>query len=96
MADRHLYVWDGNTPVGRFDEISGAVTFSYESSYSGAPISLSMPLSGDWKADAPARFLFSRLPESPGGRVAMRMALQADTASAFDLLPRTDAVGGLG
>lgn len=95
MAGKHLYVWDGKTMVGRFDEKSNAVTFNYESSYSGMPISLSMPLSGDWNEDAPARFLFSRLPESSSGRAAMRRALQADTTSAFDLLPCTDTVGGL-
>lgn len=93
---RHLFVWDGKTLIGRFDEKPGAVVFSYERSYSGMPISLSMPLGGNWDEDAPARFLSSRLPENSEGRLAMKTALQAGSVSAFDLLPLTDTVGGLG
>lgn len=95
MGPRRLFAWDGTEPIGMFEERVGGVGFSYSANYSGAPISLGMPVTGTWPAQAAERFLESRLPEGAGRINDMRMALGAASSSPFDLLPLTDAVGGI-
>lgn len=95
MVGRVLYAWVEDALIGAFYESDGHVDFAYDDSYTGCPISLSLPTSGGWELGVPGRFLESRLPEGKGNLRAMERALGADGESPFDLLPLTDAVGGV-
>lgn len=90
-----LYAWHEGTPVGRFLKESGRITFEYDGSYAGLPISLSMPVDGPWDEDAPGRVLTSRLPEDGNTRLMQAIALEAGSDDPFDVLPLTDSAGGL-
>lgn len=95
VVTERLFAWEDTTLIGLFEETAGQVTFRYDPNYSGAPISLSLPLTGEWDASLPSRFLQSKLPEDADGQLEMKIALGADSVSPFDLLPLTDAVGGV-
>ncbi len=86
-----LYAWHEGTPVGRFLKESGRITFEYDGSYAGLPISLSMPVDGPWDEDAPGRVLTSRLPEDGNTRLMQAIALEAGSDDPFDVLPLTDS-----
>ena len=91
---RHLFAWENDTLIGRFDEKDGRVTFSYERDAS-YPISLSLPLEKSWSAEAPAAFLDGLLPEEEARRVQMMGSIGARSTDAFDLLDSVDSTGGL-
>lgn len=91
---RRLYAWMNSVLYGIFTEHDGTVSFRYEPR-ALEPISISLPLSGEWAKDAPKNFLDGLLPDSGNERLRMKMALGANSDDAFDLLDSVDAVGGL-
>ena len=91
---RHLFAWDNDTLVGRFDEGGGRVSFEYEPDAT-YPISLSLPLDGRWHEHAPAAFLEGLLPEEGAQRLYMMNSIGARSTDAFDLLDGVDSTGGL-
>lgn len=54
---REAYAWSQNRLVGRFFEDSDGVTRLEYAPGAFAPISLSLPLDGSWRVDAPGRVL---------------------------------------
>ncbi|MEE0028087.1 MAG: HipA domain-containing protein [Atopobiaceae bacterium] len=91
---RHLYAWDNDILLGRFDDQNGIILFSYEPSAS-YPISLSLPIDGNWAEGSPATFLNGLLPESNAQRLQMMHSIGAPSTDAFDLLDSVDSTGGL-
>ena len=91
---RHLYAWENDSLIGRFDETDGRVTFSYANGTSH-PISLSLPLDGHWREDTPLAFLDGLLPEGQQWRIQMKTSLKATSTDTFDLLDSVDSTGGL-
>lgn len=59
------------------------------------PISLSLPLDGSWRVDAPGAFLDGLLPDNDSEREAMRLWFGAASADPLDLLVGADVTGGL-
>lgn len=95
MAGDHLYVWDDGRRAGVFTEsATGRIEFAYDKDAT-RPLSLSLPLEGGWKPEAPYRFLDGLLPDDEGERIRMRVALGASGMGLFGLLDRVDVVGGL-
>ena len=85
----------GDSPVGVFSEdADGNISFVYDEG-ADMPISLSLPLDGQWARKAPGRFLENLLPDSPVARKAMMRASGAPGIGSFDLLDRADSSGGL-
>ena len=92
---REAYAWLQNRLVGRFFEgFDGATRFEYAPG-AFAPISLSLPLDGSWRVDAPGAFLDGLLPDNDGEREAMRRWFGAVSADPLDLLVGADVTGGL-
>ena len=91
---RHLFAWDNDSLIGRFDEQAGQVAFAYEPD-ADYPISLSLPLDGRWPQSAPAAFLDGLLPETKSQRLQMMASTGAASTDAFDLLDSVDSTGGL-
>lgn len=92
---RHLFAWEENTLIGRFDQPgSGAIRFEYATQSLG-PISLSLPLSGVWDEATPKNFLDGLLPDGDTERLRMQKALGAKSTDSFDLLDSVDSSGGL-
>ena len=92
---REAYAWSQNRLVGRFFEDSDGVTRLEYAPGAFAPISLSLPLDGSWRVDAPGAFLDGLLPENDGEREAMRRWFVAVSADPLDLLVGADVTGGL-
>ena len=92
---REAYAWSQNRLVGRFFEGSGGVTRLEYAPGAPAPISLSLPLDGSWRVDAPGAFLDGLLPDNDGEREAMRRWFGAASADPLDLLVGADVTGGL-
>ncbi len=92
---RVLHAWLRGQPVGAFtQDAAGRISFSYDGS-AVAPISLSLPLEGGWRAAAPANFLNNLLPESPVLRRMMAERTGARSTDVFDLLDSADSAGGI-
>lgn len=91
---RRLFAWMHGTLYGSFTVCDGLVAFRYEPGVC-EPISISLPLSGEWAPDAPKNFLDGLLPDSGNERLRMKSALGANSDDAFDLLDSVDAIGGL-
>lgn len=93
---RLLYAWEGSRLVGVFEAsgADGGVSFSYASG-TALPISLSLPLSGEWADQAPLLFLDGLLPDDNNERWRMKDSLGSDSIHPFDLLDSVDAAGGL-
>ena len=83
---REAYAWSQNRLVGRFFEDSDGVTRLEYAPGAFAPISLSLPLDGSWRVDAPGAFLDGLLPDNDGEREAMRRWFGAVSADPLDLL----------
>lgn len=95
MIGRRLHAWDGDRLVGTFTrDDDGNTSFEYED-IGGMPISLSLPIDGDWERGAPAAFLDNLLPDNPNARTAMGLTRGFGTTDTFDLLADVDSVGGL-
>lgn len=92
---REAYAWSQNRLVGRFFEDSDGVTRLEYAPGAFAPISLSLPLDGSWRVDAPGAFLDGLLPDNDGEREAMRRWFGAVSADPLDLLVGADVTGGL-
>lgn len=91
-----LHVWEGKgIPVGTFTRHWQQVSFQYDPTFPGPPISLNLPLDGEWSQNAPGRFLSNLLPDGTYERNRMRAKFDADSIQPFDLLDRIDTVGGL-
>lgn len=91
---RYLYAWENDTLIGRFYEDDGKVSFAYARDAT-SPISLSLPLNGNWHEDAPLAFLDGLLPEGQQWRIQMKNSLKAASTDSFDLLDSVDSTGGL-
>lgn len=92
---RLLHAWEGTRLVGVFRESdSGDVSFSYAEGAT-VPISLSLPLDGEWSRNAPFFFLDGLLPDNNNERYVMQNSLGASSIHPFDLLESVDAAGGL-
>ena len=93
--NKTLYAWLGDVLVGEFSHDGDKqLTFSYSDDVS-FPLSLSLPLHGDWGDDAPRLFLEGLLPDLPEERAAMARALQVSPDDLLGLLAGVDATGGL-
>ena len=92
---KRLFTWYDGAMVGTFTlDSAGDVGFSY-SEAAPFPVSLSMPIDGGWKAEAPYRFLDGLLPDDNNERWRMKDALGAASIHPFDLLDNIDTAGGL-
>lgn len=92
---KRAYAWLRNCLVGCFFEgPDGAIRFEY-SPKAAAPISLSLPLDGSWRADAPSLFLDGLLPDDDGRRAVMQRCFGAASTDPIDLLVAADVTGGL-
>ena len=92
---RRLFTWYDGMMVGSFTlDAAGDVAFSY-SDDTPFPVSLSMPLDGGWKPEAPYRFLDGLLPDDNNERWRMKDALGSASIHPFDLLDSIDTAGGL-
>lgn len=91
-----LNAFYGGVRVGTFFRRAGedVVEFEYEESCR-EPISLSLPLSGEWAPSAPGAFLDGLLPDGGNDRLKMRIAIGAESEDPFELLSNVDASGGL-
>ncbi|KFJ04068.1 HipA N-terminal domain-containing protein [Bifidobacterium subtile] len=95
MTEEELHVWENGVPVGVFhNDKNGDIGFEYDGN-AKAPISLSLPLSGEWEKKAPQAFLENLLPDDLSTRDVMASSLGAKSTSTFDLLDGVDATGGL-
>ena len=89
-----LNVWYEREHVGTFRKEGDLVSFAYDEGFDAFPISLSLPLGGGWPESAPLAFLENLLPEDGNARLRQKIALDAPTDGAFDLLNRVDSAGG--
>lgn len=91
-----LHVWvDDRCHVGSFiRDDDNLVKFRYDSD-TDVPISVSLPLDGNWTAHAPEAFLDNLLPDEETARHAMMRRLGAASTDVFDLLDGVDSTGGL-
>lgn len=89
-----LHAWLGDALIGRFWKEAGEVRFEYRPS-APYPVSLSLPISGGWDANAPGMFLEALLPDEEADRQAMKESLKAASTDPFDLLVAVDSAGGL-
>lgn len=87
-----LYVWYEDKLVAHFERRGRQVTLTYEPAATW-PISLSLPLSGNWHPDAPMNFLRGLLPEDASMLLRLRCAVQAPSDDPFDLLDKVDTAG---
>jgi serine/threonine-protein kinase HipA len=85
---RHLYAWDNDILLGRFDDHNGIILFSYEPS-ACHPISLSLPIDGNWAEDSPSAFLNGLLPESNAQRLQMMHSIGARSSTTPSPYPST-------
>ena len=93
--NKTLYAWLGDVLVGEFSHDGDKqLTFSYSDDVS-FPLSLSLPLHGDWGDDAPRLFLEGLLPDLQEERVSMARALHASSDDLLGLLTGVDTTGGL-
>lgn len=93
---KFLNVWRAGRHVGvfKFDDTLSCVGFSYDPETT-VPISLSMPIGHRVTAGTARCFLEGLLPDDGNDRLRMKMALDADSDEAYDLLDAVDTVGGL-
>lgn len=98
MVDRQneLYVWeDEDTPVGVFTRHWQTISFHYDQSFPGPPISLSLPIGAPASSRAAGDFLANLVPDTIVQRSNMRKVYGAASIQPFDLLDRIDTAGGL-
>lgn len=94
MVRDRLHVWHDDKLIGCFSKTSsGAVTFEYIGDMPSL-VSLSLPRSGEWKPEAPYRYLDGLLPDDVNERWRMKDALGTESIDPFDLLDAVDTAGG--
>ena len=91
-----VHAWLYHRPVGTFAADSrGRIVFEYESSYSGPPLSVSMPVGGTWTARTPAAFLDGLLPDSKASRLALARTASTTVDDVMGMLADTDITGAV-
>lgn len=98
-AENELVVFIGGVPVGTIVQCeNGALSFSYDASYTGIPLSLSMPVSNAVYGDKVVRpFLFGLLPEDAGLRRSLGAEFGVSGNNPFALMRHIgyDCVGAV-
>lgn len=84
----HLFAFMGDRLIGRFDRTGDEeASFTYDDSYAGPPLSLSLPVGDEADGGVAYNYLDNLLPENEEARERLAIA-SGTTADTFDLISR--------